>query len=162
MEVMNRKSGWARSGERGFTLPEVLVTIAIMGILAVIAIPSWQTVTQGRQVDSAANQLASDLRLARTRAANRLVDYSVVLSANSQTYMIGPVVRPPGVPLDSRTLPDGTQTGNPTAVTIVFSSDGASALSPSGISITVRSSNDATRTRTIDLNLQTSRVSLVP
>lgn len=58
--------------ESGFTLPEVMIVIAVMGILAAIAVPSWFNVIEGRRVDSATNQLTADLRLAHTSATNRL------------------------------------------------------------------------------------------
>jgi len=151
---MKRKFDRVRSRERGFTLPEVLVVIAIIGILAAIAIPTWQSVIRDRQLDSAANQLASDLRLANNRATNQLTNYIVVLPVNSATYQIGPF----GRPLDSRSLPDGTRTRNPTPVTMTFGSDGTAASAPSGIPITLRSSADSSKTRTIDLNTETARV----
>lgn len=53
-----------RSEERGFTLPEVLITIVIMGIVFAIASSAWFGVVDSRRVDAAANQLASDLRKA--------------------------------------------------------------------------------------------------
>jgi prepilin-type N-terminal cleavage/methylation domain-containing protein len=65
--------------ERGFTLPEALATVAILGILLAIAIIVWLGLVESRRVDAAANQLASDLRLAHTSAANQLTDWRVVL-----------------------------------------------------------------------------------
>lgn len=77
--VMRRLHG---SSERGFTLPEVLVTIAILGILFGIAMSVWNSVVESRRVDSAANQLASDMRLAHNRATNQLTDWRVVVVLN--------------------------------------------------------------------------------
>lgn len=69
----------SQRSERGFTLVEVLTTIVILGILVAIAISVWNNVIESRRVDSAANQLASDLRLAHTRATNQLTDWRVVV-----------------------------------------------------------------------------------
>lgn len=66
-------------GEQGFTLPEVLLTIVIMGIVLAIASATWFGIIESRKVDSAANQLASDLRLAHTRATNQLTDWRVMV-----------------------------------------------------------------------------------
>jgi prepilin-type N-terminal cleavage/methylation domain-containing protein len=60
------------TSEGGFTLPELMITIVIMGILFGIATSSWFGVIESRAVDSATNQLVSDLRLAHTSATNRL------------------------------------------------------------------------------------------
>ena len=68
-----------RRGERGFTLPELLVTIAILGILIAIAIIIWLGLLERRRVDAAANQLAADMRLAHTSATNQLTDWRIVL-----------------------------------------------------------------------------------
>lgn len=80
----------ARKDERGFTLPEVLVTIAILGILIAIAIILWLGILEQRRVDAAANQLASDLRLAHTRATNQLTDWRVVLYPDRADESTGP------------------------------------------------------------------------
>jgi type IV fimbrial biogenesis protein FimT len=72
----------ALEDERGFTLAEVMVTIIIMGIVFAIASTSWFGMIEGRRVDSATNQLVSDLRLAHTRATNQLTGWRVVLNSD--------------------------------------------------------------------------------
>lgn len=69
-----------RRDERGFTLPELLTTIAIIGILIAIAIIIWLGLLEQRRVDAATNQLVADLRLAHSSASNQLTDWRVVLN----------------------------------------------------------------------------------
>lgn len=103
--VRNRTVNFVRE-ERGFTLPEVMITIAILGILMGIAVPTWQSVVEGRRVDSATNQFASDLRLAHSRATNRLEDWKVVYGgANPNQYKL---VSGGGTTIN-RTLPEGSK-----------------------------------------------------
>ncbi len=79
MDTLGQKTGGLCKNERGFTLGEVLITIVIMGIVFAIASSTWQSVVQGRAVDSATNQLASDMRLAHTSATNQLASWRIVL-----------------------------------------------------------------------------------
>lgn len=109
-----RDTGGLRGSERGFTLPEVLITIVVLGILAGIALPSWWSVIESRRVDSAANQLVGDLRLAHSKASSRLTVYRVCITGGSTTYLIGLQTDPASVlctaaspPLETRTLADG-------------------------------------------------------
>src|SRR5215204_835734 len=109
---MSRRCGLWRH-EHGFTLAEVLITIIIMSILAAIAFTSWSRLIESRRVDSAANQLVADMRLAGTSATNRLQSYEVVLSAGSPNYQFGPQGS-----LQARTLPDGTRIAPSPATTV--------------------------------------------
>ncbi len=67
-----------RREEKGFTLPEVLAGIVILGILIAIAVVIWLGILERRRVEAATNQLVSDMRLANTKATNQLTDWRTV------------------------------------------------------------------------------------
>jgi len=73
--------------ERGLTLAEMLLTVALFSVLLSIAIPNWSTLTHGYQLDSAARQVATDLQSARNRAMAQYRRYRVV-SVTSTTYSV--------------------------------------------------------------------------
>lgn len=66
------------------------MVILIMGILFAIAMASWNSVIESRRVDSAANQLAADMRLAHSSAVNQLTDWRVVVILNRGDASAGP------------------------------------------------------------------------
>jgi prepilin-type N-terminal cleavage/methylation domain-containing protein len=92
--------------EGGFTLPEVLIVIVLMGIVLAIASSTWQRVMDDRNADSAANQLLSDLRLAHTKATNQLSDWRVVHAAGGADYQL---VRVSDGAFINRSLPENTK-----------------------------------------------------
>ncbi|WP_379653625.1 GspH/FimT family pseudopilin [Pseudoxanthomonas sp. UC19_8] len=57
-----------RSQTRGFTLLELMVTVAVMAILAAIAFPSFQNTIRSTRVATASNQVLAAIALARTEA----------------------------------------------------------------------------------------------
>lgn len=56
---------------KGFTLLELLVAIAIMGVLFAIAIPSFKQMLKSNRLSTQANEFISTLNLARSEAIKR-------------------------------------------------------------------------------------------
>jgi type IV pilus assembly protein PilA len=76
----------ARS-RRGFTLIETALVIVVAGLLLAVAVPRFTAMRNGLQLDTAAYQLAGDLRRAQIEAIKRNQTITVAKTAAS-TYNI--------------------------------------------------------------------------
>ena len=63
----NRKTAW-RNRDRGFTLIEILVVLAMVGILTAIAAPSWTSFVNNQRLTAVQSRAFSTLRLAQSYA----------------------------------------------------------------------------------------------
>jgi len=71
----------------GLTLIELVVTISIMVILMMIAVPGFNDVTLGGKLTSYANQLVSSAYLARSEAIKRDAAVTLCVTANGSSCM---------------------------------------------------------------------------
>jgi len=76
-----------RPGARGFTLIELMVTIALAGILTALAAPSMTSVFKTNRVQAEASSFVGDLVLARTEAVKRGQNVSACVSSDGSTCL---------------------------------------------------------------------------
>ena len=63
--------------QHGFTLPELIITIGVAGVLASLALPSLNAMVERNRISTTTNQLVSSLLLMRSEAAKRGFDVSI-------------------------------------------------------------------------------------
>ena len=68
----------------GFTLIELMVTVAVLGILAVVAVPAMQSLVNGNRLAGATGELTSALHLARSEAVRRSARVTICRSADGE------------------------------------------------------------------------------
>jgi type IV fimbrial biogenesis protein FimT len=60
-----------RAGQQGFTMTEILIVVAVIGILASLAAPSFSQLIKSQRIKSMATDINASLSLARSEAVKR-------------------------------------------------------------------------------------------
>lgn len=73
-------------GQRGVSLPEVLIILAISMVMVALTSNSMQSAVNIYQVTRSCRQLSALAQLARTQAAGRATRYRVLIDASARSY----------------------------------------------------------------------------
>ena len=82
----------------GFTLVELLVALAVLGLLLALIPPRLSGVIESGQVRVAKRELVAGLRLARSRAVNSQRDVTLGINVRDNTMAMGDKHRPLELP----------------------------------------------------------------
>ncbi|HUP62172.1 MAG TPA: GspH/FimT family pseudopilin [Thermoanaerobaculia bacterium] len=79
-----------QSRQRGYSLAEMMVVVAIIGVLSLVAVPSFITYQRSARLKTSMRQVTNDLRAARQRAVARnvFVKLSFNKDVNPGTFRI--------------------------------------------------------------------------
>lgn len=115
----------AITDNRGFSIAEVIVAIAVFAILAGIAIPQFVGFRPKNRLNGATRQIYSQLMWARSKAVTDNSNYVVTFPTNQTMLITGATTRTINIQSDYVDV-----TLNSSASTITFSSRGTADVAP--------------------------------
>lgn len=119
-----------RAAQAGISIIEVLVTIAILGVVMALGMPAYSTWIQNTQIRTAAESIINGLQAAKNEAVRRNVNVQFKLdSGNTAQWRVNLGSSPDDNPLQSRSGDEGTPNATVTrtpgdADTVTFSALG--------------------------------------
>lgn len=97
------------NGQRGYTLIELMIAIAVIGAISVVAIPLFITFLRAMETRGAARELATVLQQARQLAIARNTDYRVEVEVDSNRLRFMDTMRTGGTGDDVAWVGPGTE-----------------------------------------------------
>lgn len=77
-----------RPSESGFSLIELLVVLALIGMSVIVGYPAMIEWLERYQVRAAASEIASSIQLQRMRAVSQNVEFSIQFDPDNNTYAL--------------------------------------------------------------------------
>jgi type II secretion system protein H len=75
-----------QDGRKGFSLVEVMIVIALIGIIATIAVPNFRNYIRNRNLKIAAQEISSEFFVTRERALAESRTYRIVFDTTNNQY----------------------------------------------------------------------------
>lgn len=75
-----------RASQRGYSLPELLTVVSIMGILTLITLPAFNKLMPQYRIRSAASEIAASLRMLRGQAVSTRNEFRMTLDPVNERY----------------------------------------------------------------------------
>ncbi|WP_455387997.1 pilus assembly FimT family protein [Petrachloros mirabilis] len=123
-----------RANQAGFTLIEIMIAVAIVGIATALAVPNflrWQAQSQFRQ---AISEIATQLTLARMAGMNRNRSVDVTVQTSAGGVQISAVAPSSGLAvIDGKNFPPVVTSVVGSPVTVSFSSLGTRTSGGTGV-----------------------------
>ena len=82
MQIQSYVRHGERRAQRGFTLMELMVVLAVVGVIMGLAVPNFSLYVRNGRLTGAANDLLASLTLARTEAIKRQLPVGLCASGN--------------------------------------------------------------------------------
>jgi type IV fimbrial biogenesis protein FimT len=151
---------------RGFTLVELMITLAVMVIVLALAIPSFQTLFENNRTTAQANEIVAAMNLARSEAIRIGANVSVQAAAGG--FQDGWCIHTGagcGTAAELRTYPamNGITIDSLGDILVTFDSRGVKTLPVAQVNITLSPTGcnpgDFNRARVININ-NTGRLSI--
>jgi len=122
------------ANQAGFTVAELMTTVAVMGILTAMAMPMFLNTLPGLRLSDAARQVATDLQQLRMKAIAQNIPYQITFS--SSTYVLqkcsgactndsGNIVLPEGITVSASAAPQFQPRGTAAASATITLSNGS-------------------------------------
>jgi len=74
--------------QRGFSLIEMMIVVVLIGVMATLAVGTFDIFFRQQKLKAAGKDLISDLRLARSYAVSRRAQYGVYFDQNARQYVL--------------------------------------------------------------------------
>jgi type IV fimbrial biogenesis protein FimT len=156
--IRNARCG--RPPARGFTIVELVVTVAVLAIVVGIAAPSMRSFVVGQRIRALSYDLTSDLLLARSEALKR--NAAVVVARDAEQWHGGWSTVAGALQLSKRNAVGSNVAFDGAPASITFDANGRVSAPAAQVRITLSSdSADAHNQRCIELDLSGRARSLV-